>query len=115
VAILQKLTGIVRRHPLTSALDISLWAFVMMTVTWLAFEYDLAMLWGEMTPREHHISVEESIALSVLYAAGLAIFVWRRPLEEKQGPHKMGQGRGRVARAADPGDGRPSHGFAKST
>lgn len=91
MAILQKLTGIVRRHPLTSALDISLWAFVMITLTWLAFEYDLAMLWGEMTPREHHISIEELIALSVLYAAGLAIFVWRRLSEEKQDRTRWGK------------------------
>ncbi len=81
---LRKLTGIVRRHPLTSAFDISLWAVVMMTVTWIAFEYDLLMLWGDMTPRERQISVEETIALSLLYATGLAIFVWRRLLEEKQ-------------------------------
>jgi diguanylate cyclase (GGDEF)-like protein len=91
VPILQKLAGIVRRHPLTSALDISLWAFAMMTVTWLAFEYDLGMLWGEMTPRERHISIEESLALSVLFVAGLAIFIWRRLLEEKQDRTRWGK------------------------
>ncbi len=80
----QKLADIVRRHPLTSAFDISLWAVAMMTVTWVAFEYDLAMLWGEMTPRERQVSIEETIALSALYLIGLAIFIWRRLLEEKQ-------------------------------
>ncbi len=84
MAMLRKLTGIVRRHPLTSAFDISLWAVVMMTITWIAFEYDLLMLWGKMTPRERQISIEETIALSLLYMTGLAIFVWRRLLEEKQ-------------------------------
>jgi diguanylate cyclase (GGDEF)-like protein len=84
MAVLQKLTGIIRRHPLTSAFDISLWAVVMMTVTWAAFEYDLAMLWGEMTPRERQVSTEETIVLSSLYVIGLAVFVWRRLLEEKQ-------------------------------
>lgn len=91
MTILRKLTGIVRRHPLTSAFDISLWAFVMMTVTWLAFEFDLAMLWGDMTPRERQVSIEETVALSVLYMTGLAIFVWRRLLEEKQDRARWGK------------------------
>jgi diguanylate cyclase (GGDEF)-like protein len=63
----------------------------MVTATWLALEYDILTLWGEMTPREREISVEETIALTVLYAAWLAIFVWRRLLEEKQDRERWGK------------------------
>lgn len=78
------LISTIRRHPLTSAFDLALLAAVMAFAAILAATYDLAEFWSDISPGERTISIEELSALAALLAVGLAIFVWRRVLEEKQ-------------------------------
>lgn len=81
---LKKLLRIIRRHPQTSAFDLSLATVAMATGITLAMIYDLEQLWSEMPPRERTICKEEVFALILLFALCATIFVWRRLLEERQ-------------------------------
>lgn len=81
---LKKFLRIVRRHPKTSAFDLSLGMVTMTAAIILAMIYDLAQVWGEMPPREKSICKEEIFALLLLFITCATIFVWRRVLEERQ-------------------------------
>ncbi|MFA5955073.1 diguanylate cyclase domain-containing protein [Hyphomicrobium sp.] len=74
----------IKRHPLTSAFDLSLTITTMAIGVTLALAYDLEELWSDITPRERTICSEELFALGLLFALCATIFIWRRLLEERQ-------------------------------
>jgi diguanylate cyclase (GGDEF)-like protein len=74
----------IKRHPLTSAFDLSLAIITMAMGITLALVYDLEAWWSDITPRERTICSEELAGLILLFLACATIFIWRRWLEERQ-------------------------------
>jgi diguanylate cyclase (GGDEF)-like protein len=75
---------IVKKHPLTSAVDLCLFTGTMVIATCLAVAYDMESFWNDLSPRQRSISELELLGLSILFIGGISLFIWRRILEEKQ-------------------------------
>lgn len=75
------LADAVRRHPWTTALDATVLGIVMMVGVLLALEYEIVVFWDQMSERQRRIRMEEIFLLSVLLAAGLGVFAFRRMKE----------------------------------
>ncbi len=64
--------------------DLSLIAAAVLTVGYLAFEYDLFAAISHETPRRQGIELNEMLLLGALLTVGLLGFAWRRLREAKQ-------------------------------
>jgi diguanylate cyclase (GGDEF)-like protein len=73
----------IANHPLTSAQDAILAVSVLAIGLLLAVEFDLFSFAHELTTHERQITLMEAIALTVLLALCLAVFIVRRVREEQ--------------------------------
>ena len=74
----------IARHPRSSAQDLLLLTGAMIGAVLLTLEYELFSFADQLTVHERKITLEETIFLTVLLAAGIAIFIVRRLREERR-------------------------------
>lgn len=73
----------IARHPRSSAQDLLLLSGAMIGAVLLTLEYELFSFAEQLTLHERRITLEETIFLTVLLAAGIAAFIVRRLREER--------------------------------
>jgi diguanylate cyclase (GGDEF)-like protein len=74
----------IARNPRSSAQDLLLLTGAMIGAVLLTLEYELFSFAEQLTVHERRITLEESIFLTVLLAAGIAAFIVRRLREERR-------------------------------
>jgi hypothetical protein len=74
----------IARNPRSSAQDLLLLTGAMIGAVLLTLEYELFSFAEQLTVHERKITLEESIFLTVLLAAGIAAFIVRRLREERR-------------------------------
>jgi diguanylate cyclase (GGDEF)-like protein len=74
----------IARHPRSSVQDLLLLTGAMLGAVLLTLEYELFSFASELTVHERKITLEETIFLTALLAAGIAAFIVRRLREEQR-------------------------------